>query len=156
MVDLASKYRDVLCLYRKKMPKISNPESREWLLKAYPHLDRGRMWNRALYDFNVRSDRSLYTTGICLSLAIYGREVTEQEGKIICFYSEGLFCHAVLEFENKHYDAFYPEGIDDISKMMYVDVCEKRPMPDSLMKNFFRSPGSQLLKEEIYKHVEEQ
>lgn len=153
-MDLSKIIKEVLTIYRRDLPrKSSTPDQREWFLKAYPHLDRGPQWNRALYDFNVFNFNSPHTTGICLSLAIALKEILDDEGEdheILFLYEVDTFCHAVVKYKGRYYDAFFPEGTPDPEKIVFADQCILTAPFKNEVQNFLTNGPVNLLKQEIY------
>ncbi len=156
-MNLSHFIKEVMTVYRRDLPrKSSTPKQREWFLREFPHLDRGRNWNRALYDFNVNSWLAPNSTGICLSLVLFLKEILEEKEEpyeILFLYEVDTFCHAVLKYQGKYYDSFYPDGIEDPKKLVFADLCTLSRPDERVFRNFYDRGPVAFLRENLYDKV---
>lgn len=169
-MEISDIYRAVLSKYRSTMPKSgASPAGRKWLLDAYPNLDRGHLWNRTLYDMNVMSWNVAHTSGICLPVALFVKELMvekdpslEDEIDIIGLFDQdesrdkATFCHAVLAWKGKHYDVFFPEGQEDLEQMMFAKECKLRHVPEKQIRQYTYGHAKGYLDEIFFDKIKEE
>lgn len=104
----------------------STSVERRWIITEYPHLVRENILS-VLYDMNVHSYNAPFHTGICLPVALfvksYMKDVHDVDVEMIGLWEASTFCHCVIKYNEKYYDTFCPEGINDLSKMIFADQC---------------------------------
>lgn len=169
-MEISNLYRLILKRYRSNMPASgASPKCRKWLLDAYPQLDRGGLWNRALYDMNVFSWNVAHTSGICLPTALFVKEMMvendpylEDEIDVIGLFDHNTstgqitFCHAVLAWEGMHYDVFFPDGQEDLEQMMFAKECKLRQIPEKQIRQYTYGHAKGYLDEIFFDKIKEE
>lgn len=150
-------YKTVIEEYRKTFKhRASNADERTWIMSAYPHLMRDSNINPILYDMNVNSYESPLATGICMPVALfvksYMKDVHDVDVEMIGLWEGHTFCHCVIKYEGKYYDAFWPEGTTDSSKILFADECVHGDVERII--NLYRShEGAVFLKTHLFDAV---
>lgn len=140
---------------------------RGWLETNYPHLLRSRNLNRVLFDMSVVSGRNQLGTGICLPTALfvqsYMMDVHNTEVEIVGLWQTDersewtgytlpdIFCHCAIKYEDKYYDAYWPEGTE-LKNILYADVCFTKPVYE-IVNNYRNHQGCPFLVEHLFTNV---
>lgn len=156
-LSIAEAYRSVIKCHRKIFKPAHRASTRKWLMRECPELDRGIQLNRVLYDMNVYSTSAPYSTGICLSVAMfvqaYLKDVHNVSSELVGLYDETAFCHCVLKYNEKYFDTFWPEGTT-IDKILHSKYCTQFNV-DSIIKNYRSNEACKYLNDNLFNVVKE-
>lgn len=138
---------------------------RSWFPSEFPHLVRDSNIFPVLYDMNVNSYNAPWYTGICLPVALfvkhYMKDVHNTDVEMVGLWEDRnspytqsvdippIFCHCVIKYNNKFHDAFWPEGTQDESKILFAGDCFYASV-DSVVDMYLNHQGSAFLNENLF------
>lgn len=160
----------IISEHMKSFEPAHDKKHRSWLETNYPHLNRSRKLNRVLFDMNVCSGRNRLGTGICLPTALfvksYMKDVHNTNVEIIGLWEEDtrgfytdcklpdIFCHCAINYEDKYYDAYWPEGTE-FKNILYADICFTKDV-NVIINNYRSHIGCEFLTDNLFNSVKEQ
>lgn len=164
---IGNAYKAVIAEHLKVFKPAHDVVHRNWLETNYPHLIRSRKLNRVLFDMSVCSGRNQLGTGICLPTALfvqsYMMDVHNTEVEIVGLWQTDersewtgytlpdIFCHCAIKYDDKYYDAYWPEGTE-LKNILYADVCFTKQV-DQIVYNYRNHQGCPFLVENLFTNV---